>query len=176
MVMDEISNNNTKRMIWTFAIILILHNLEELYRMGDFLNAHTNEFPAFFQQAAGMWQGNSFTIAIWGLNIFGLLLAIVLTLNIQKRWVHVLFVFLTGTMGLNALMHIGQSIYLRNLAPGVVTAVLLVLPVSVRSIRHEVESGWVSKRLLYLLLGAGLLAMPLIIWLIMMLTGLIVNW
>ena len=166
--MDETSIHMTKRLIWTFAIIFILHNLEELYRMSDFLKTHTNEFPAFFQKAAGMWQGNSFSIAIWGLNIFGLLLAMVLTLNVHKRWVHVLFVFLTGTMGINAVMHIGQSIFLRNLAPGVVTAVLLVLPLSVRSIRHEVSSGWVNKRLLVVLLCAGLIAMPLIIWLVMM--------
>ena len=168
MVMDETSINVTKRLIWTFAIILILHNLEELYRMDEFLTGHTDEFPAFFQQAVGMWQGNSFSMAIWGLNIFGLLLAMVLTLNVHKRWVHVLFVFLTGTMGINAVMHIGQSVFLRNLAPGVVTAVMLVLPLSVRSIRHELNTGWVTRRLLILLLGAGMIAMPLIIWLLMM--------
>ena len=167
MVVEETSNNITKRLIWSFAIILILHNLEELFRMSEFLDTHVREFPPFLQQTVGMWQGNSFSVAIWGLNVFALLLAVVLTLNVQKRWVHVLFVFLTGIMGINAVMHIGQSIYLRNLAPGVVTAVMLVLPVSVRSIRHELNTGWVNKRLLLLLLGAGLIAMPLIIWLLM---------
>ena len=175
VVMEETSINRTKRLIWMFAIIFILHNLEELIRMSEFLNAHVKEFPTFFQQAAGMWQGNSFSVAIWGLNGFALLLAVLLTLNVQKRWVHILFTFLAGTMGINAIMHIGQSIYLRNLAPGMVTAILLVLPVSIRSVIHEVKSGWVSKRLFVLLLGTGVITMPLIIWLIMLVTGWIVN-
>jgi hypothetical protein len=168
VVVKESSIAASKQFIWAFTIIFILHNLEELLRMSEFLNDHMNEFPSFFQQAASMWQGNSFSAAIWGLNGFALLLAVVLTLNVQKRWVHVLFVFLTGIMGINAVMHIGQSIYLRNLVPGVVTAVMLVLPLSMRCIRHELDTGWVNKRLLILLLGAGLIAMPLMIWLLMM--------
>ena len=172
--MSETAIHATKRLIWTFSIIFILHNLEEHIRMSDFLDTQMNKLPAFFQQAVGMWQGNSFSVAIWSLNVFALLLTVALTLNVQKRWVHVLFVFLAAIMGINAVMHIGQSIYLRSLAPGVVTAVMLVLPVSVRSIRHELKSGWVNRQLLFLLLGAGLIAMPLIIWLVMMVSGWVV--
>jgi hypothetical protein len=163
----DASQKNTRQLIWVFTAVFIFHNLEELFRMSDFLNVHVSEFPAFFQQAAAMWQGNSFSLAIWGLNGFALILAVILTLNVQKKWARVLLVFLAGTMGINAVMHIGQSIYLHNLVPGVVTAVLLVLPVSIRSVVHEVKSGWVNKRLLFLLLGIGLITMPLIIWLLM---------
>ena len=111
--------------------------------------------------------GNSFSVAIWGLNGFALLLALLLTVNVQKRWAHVLFVFLAGIMSINAVMHFGQSIFCTTRHPVVVTAVALVLPLSVRSIRHEVSSGWVAKRELWWLLAGGLLAMPLIIWLLM---------
>ncbi|MBI9049430.1 MAG: HXXEE domain-containing protein [Anaerolineaceae bacterium] len=175
-VVTEQHATRQKQLIWLFTISFILHNLEELIRMPIFLDQHMHTYPAFFQKFAGNWQPQSFSLSIWILNFLAVVLAFVLTINVEKRWAHLTITFLAGIMIINALMHIAQSLFLGSIVPGLVTAVFLILPISSRLLIHELKTDGISKKELGILIGVGLLSMPLLIWLVLRLSTWLIGW
>ena len=105
---------------WLFPVAVSFHNLEEAIWLPGFWCAH----------GWNRVSGAQFRVAA----VLVAALAFAVTYAAQRagratsaRWILVAFCFV---MLLNALWHIGATLYLRVYAPGVVTAVLLVLPVT----------------------------------------------
>lgn len=162
-------------LVWGFAISMVLHNLEELLRMLPFIEEHAGEFPAFLRQLANQWQPQSFALAIWAINIVAILLAWYISGHPASRKVHWLAALLATLMLVNAFSHIGQSLYLHALAPGVVTAVVLILPCTLSLLIMEHCSGLLNARQQLLLLVIAVPLMLAVIILLINLAGWITN-
>jgi hypothetical protein len=146
---SSIANGQKTRLhwlVWIFTISFILHNLEELLRMESFLAQHMDKFPVFFQKMAGAWQPSSFAIAIWMLNGLTILFAWISTSNGTKVWVKQGLTIFAALLVCNALSHVLQSIYLGILVPGIFTAILLILPISLILLRTAHQNQWLSRR------------------------------
>jgi len=64
-------------------------------------------------------------------------------------------VFLMATQVHNAIFHLGGTLVFRDFSPGLITAMLLYVPVNVLIMRSALAEGWVSGRTLWILFVAG---------------------
>jgi hypothetical protein len=175
VALSPVQAKNVRRLVWAFAAGFILHNLEELLRMQAFISAHAQEFPQFFQQITSQLNPQVFPLAIWSLNIAAIVLAWFITRRLSNARLHLGLSFFATLMTFNVLSHITQSLYLQRLAPGVVTAVLLILPCCLAILRMERHNGWLSQKQLVILAGISLPAMLLLIGLILSFTSWLVG-
>jgi len=164
-----------KALLWIFSFSFILHNLEELFIMGGFLNRHLAEFPAFFQPIAVSIQPAQYSLAIWMLNCLTLPLTWWAIRRFQFKQTHQWISLSAILMGINALMHLSQSLFFTNLAPGSGTAAILILPISTLLVRAELKIGLLQKKHLILYSILAVLVMPLIIGVILSLAGWILS-
>lgn len=117
--MNNLATLSFEKVQWAFPVVATLHNLGEAILI-----------PAFWEQRS--WH---FALSGWEFRFLGFAFSAVTFLVTylsahrgRKSAGAYMFVFLSGVMFLNALWHIGATIYFQRYAPGVVTAVLLVMP------------------------------------------------
>ena len=132
--MCNLNRLSFERAQWAFPVVVTLHNLEEATWLPGFWQNRSWHLPisaAEFRIAAGL-------VAI---------LAYMLTyLSIRggKKSVSAYMMASFSTiMFLNAIWHIAAAVYVRSYAPGVVTAILLVLPVTIYLLRRALREGYV---------------------------------
>ncbi|MDR2962502.1 MAG: HXXEE domain-containing protein [Bacteroidales bacterium] len=118
---------------WLFvAIAWTIHNVEEFLTMPQWIGAHESQLP--FNQIiplANLQQ--SFPI---GLLIVTLLLIIIPLLAIRRKWDNRVLGVVLGIFLVNAVQHIAVSLALRTYSPGVITALLINLPLSIAILRQ----------------------------------------
>jgi len=73
--------------------------------------------------------------------------------NRVSAWMAI--VFLMATQVHNAIFHLGGTLVFRDFSPGLITAMLLYVPVNVLIIRSALAEGWVSGKILWILFVAG---------------------
>ncbi|MFZ0390416.1 MAG: HXXEE domain-containing protein [Calditrichia bacterium] len=118
-----------------FLVGFTLHNLEEaLWLPGWSANA-------------GKWQRpldrNSFIFALIIITLLGYLITLADILDGQTgNFIHYLFLGFAGMMGLNAVFpHLAATLLLKKYAPGLLTGLLLNLPLSLILIIHSLQNG-----------------------------------
>ena len=73
--------------------------------------------------------------------------------NRVSAWMAI--VFLMATQVHNAIFHLGGTLVFRDFSPGLITAMLLYVPVNVLIMRSALTEGWVSTKILWILFVAG---------------------
>ena len=148
------------KLMWIFPIALTLHNLEEAIW-----------FPAWSQNA-GVWARPVGTAEFRVAALILSLLAFSLTLwsartRQQSFSTYILSGFLFAML-LNVIFHLGAAVGLRHYAPGVVTAVLINLPVMGYLLRLMFQEKWVTwPKALWALIAvplAMLSLIPVLLW------------
>jgi len=132
--MNNLTTVSFEKLQWAFPVAVTLHNLEE----------------AIFIPA--LWEQRSWHLALsgWEFRLLGFGFSAV-TFLVTYLSVHsgresagaYLLAILSGLMFLNALWHIGATIYFQSYAPGVVTAVLLVMPVTACLLYRKIRERYV---------------------------------
>jgi len=107
--------------IWLFPFAVLAHNLEESIWMPIFWRQHALQIP---------YTALEFRIAAVGLAFLAFWITYLAAKNGARSKSGILLFLYCGAMWLNAWWHVGVSIYFRGYAPGVVTAVLIILPVT----------------------------------------------
>ncbi len=102
---------------WLFPVAVSLHNLEEAIWMPRFWSAHSWRLIS----------ANEFRWLVAAISV----LAFVITFAANRggRVALRLFFWFLIVLFVNAFWHIAAAVYLRGYAPGVITAVVVVLPV-----------------------------------------------
>jgi hypothetical protein len=123
---------NTTR-CWIYIIIAwSIHNLEEAVTMSKWYAANATRLPIPASiQVSTMQQ--IFPIA---LIIATLLLFIIPILAIYKKWDHRILGIVLGIFLVNAVQHILATIIFLGYSPGVITALIINLPLSIFLIRQ----------------------------------------
>lgn len=155
--------------IWMFLIVFVLHDLEEIIVVENWLIRHrerlARSIPAFLQKTLQPMLSMStaqFSVAVTC--IFAVLSAAVLltVLTWQAGTYLPFFLVCLHVLFLHVFTHIGQSLLFRTYTPGVVTAVVLVLPYSVYTYYRLFAEGWISWSLIGETLPFSLLVIPVL--------------
>lgn len=113
------SRRNNLKIYWLFPVVVFVHNMEEAIWMPRFWRSH-----AWHPIHVTEFRALAFAVAL-------LAFAVTYAATRERRKFAIYaFAAFCAIMLLNALWHIGVTIYLRTYAPGVVTAIFLVLPIS----------------------------------------------
>jgi hypothetical protein len=149
-----------QKLQWLFPIAVTLHNGEEAFSIPKWVSAHGAQVP-LHPNAAKLWLG---WLALTGVSF------VVTYLSARKGkgtvWAYLLFGYVAAMLANVFIPHIPATLIFGEYTPGVVTAVLVNLPVMSLLLFRAVREQWVSgmKALGYALLvplatGGAILAL-----------------
>jgi len=153
-------------LVWLFIVVFLLHDLEEIIFVESFIKKNRNQVIGKVPVRISKRLDKMFNITS-GQFAFAVLLEFI---------VFIPFVFIAAEQGkffiflsfntlflLHVFTHFGQSLYLKMYTPGVVSAVLLVLPYSIYLFISLIMENLVTWREILLSIPVGLLIIPIVL-------------
>lgn len=148
---------NFKLYIWGVAVAFLLHNSEEFLSQYSWFMRHFLSIPEFFinmlPPELKLSEINSLMKIALGLaTLLPALISFWAFLRPRKSVAFILLVLLYWVAALNAVQHIAISLFFLEYSPGVITATLINLPLSVLFFRRIVAENRITKGLVIKLL------------------------
>jgi hypothetical protein len=139
---------------WGIFVAAAVHVVEEYFFPGGFLGTMKDFQPRFAP----------FITPAFAIIINGLFLSLCLAVALAQGRPPLLGLSVAALVGLNGLMHAGAAARLRGYAPGVVSGVLLYLPLAVLAFCRESAQGNLTARAagMALVLALLLQAVPIV--------------
>lgn len=127
-----------RKLQWLFPIAVTLHNAEEAIWMSRWTASHAVQLPVRPPGAAEMWAALVvFTVAAFAVTYLST------RRGPESIWAYLTFGYIVAMLANVFVPHVPAAIVFRGYAPGVLTAVLINLPVmSILAIRM-LRDGWV---------------------------------
>ena len=129
-----------QKLQWLFPIAVTLHNSEEALWLPAWWVRHASELPLHPAAAAFRSALAALTVAAF----------VVTYLSARKGkqsvWAYLMFGYIVAMLANVFVPHIPASLVFRSYTPGVVTAVLINLPVMSFLSVQALREGWVSGR------------------------------
>jgi hypothetical protein len=153
--------------IMLVPLVYTVHELEEYLTALPWLRQHSSEIPTFMAQAV---PDSATFILVAGAIFFMVFMGagLLMLRDPDSRWWTALFGILIVARLENAFVHVGQSVLFQSYTPGVITAVLVVGPISVVVLRELVQHGMLKWASLLWMAPAALLvqvaAIALLVW------------
>ena len=142
--------------IWAAPVAFLVHDAEEIATLERWLGLHAPALPAAARPLVGITTGQ-FAVAV-GVLFVGILLAAAHGARQARRErLSIPFLLVAGALVANAVTHVAQAAYFRGYTPGVVTAVVILLPYGLALGRRLRASRLASPRLLAGAVGGGML-------------------
>lgn len=150
---------------WILAApgVFLVHDAEEIATVPSWLHAHRAALPAAVQ-AFAIVTTRQFTIAVVVL-FLGLLVATMHAVLRARAGVRsVPFLLLAGALVANGVTHLAQAVAIRGYTPGLITAVLFVIPYGIGLGQQLHSTGLTSRRSWLAMIACGaLLQVPIIV-------------
>ena len=135
-------------------VVFLVHDAEEILTVEPWLRTHRGELPAVVQPFAAVTTAQ-FALAVGMLFVGFLAVAAHGARQARRGRASVPFLLVAGALVANGLTHLAQAAYFRGYSPGVVTALVLVLPYGYLLGARLLASGLVTRRALAGALAAG---------------------
>lgn len=161
--MAAVQDMQIVRWIWAAPSIFLLHDAEEIATVAPWLRDHRAVLPTAMHPFADV------TTEQFELGVGLILLAVLVTTLHAVRCARagarsIPFLLVVGALVANGVTHLGQAAAFRGYTPGLVTAVLLVIPYGIGLGEQLRTVGMVSRRAwLGLIAFAALLQVPIVI-------------
>ena len=151
------------RWIWAAPGVFLVHDAEEIATVASWMPNHRVELPAAVQPFA-IVTTRQFSFAVIVL-FLGLLAATVHAVPRARVGTRSLpFLLMVGALVANGVTHLAQAAVFRGYTPGLLTAVLLVIPYGIGLGEELRNSGLASRRTWLAMVALGaLLQVPIII-------------
>lgn len=146
----------TKRS-WYFLIGLAfaLHNSEEAIAAPRMLAMMQARGPSLLRSFYAGIEVSELRVSLFILTALGLFLALMAARNEESTSGAYIMLVFAALIGLNALMHIALAVTFRTYMPGLITAILLTLPLSLLVLAHGFRERWVSMRAYWSIIPAA---------------------
>ena len=137
-------------MLWMIPLLFLIHNLEESFQMPQYL---ANQFSITFITS------QQFSIAIFILTLFVLLIVFLYQINILSSiyWI----IFIQGAIFFNSVQHIILFFIYRSYNPGVISAVFIAI---FSIFFFSSQKHLIHKNNFLITLAFSLFSYPIIIW------------
>lgn len=154
-------------LIWLSLIVFVIHDLEEIIWVEPFLKKNRallkKRLPqTIFNKLQGKLDMTSsqFGVAV----LFEFLILIPIVYAAAEYDTYFLFIAFNAILLLHVFTHLGQSLVLRTYTPGVVSAVIVVLPFTLYLFYRFLSNGLVTWSLIIISIPVGLLVIPIILF------------
>lgn len=160
-------------LIWLFPIIFVFHDFEEIIMMEKWLKLNTAKLNERLPQkwADRVSEQFSMTTAQFSAAVLIIFLVVSSSTFMASQYIQngplgniYFFTSVVLVFFIHVFTHIGQSIYLRSITPGVVTSIFLVLPYSFVMLKTLLELHLINWNTLLLALPFGLLMIPTVLF------------
>jgi hypothetical protein len=142
--------------IWAAPVVFLIHDAEEIATVEPWLGVHRSELPQPLQPLATITT-QQFALAVAVLGIGLTLVSAHGAVRAGQRRLSIPFLIAAGALVGNALTHVLQAAVFRGYTPGVITAVLVVLPYGAGLTRSLVEVHLATWRRCLVAIAAGML-------------------
>lgn len=130
---------NVQTLIWLFPIIFVLHDLEEIIMVEKWMDKNSgtiyNKLPT--KIADKVIKQFSMSTAQFSVAVFVIFVFVSSSTYMASQYINhgpfgniYFFTVMMLIFFLHVFTHIGQSVFLRSITPGVITSIFLVLPYS----------------------------------------------
>lgn len=150
------------RWIWAAPGVFLIHDAEEIATFASWVPNHRADLPAGVQPFA-MVTTRQFTIAVIVL-FLALLAATMHAVHRARVGTRSLpFLLMVGALVANAVTHLAQAAMFRGYVPGLLTAMLLVIPYGIGLGEQLRSSGLATRRMWLTMIALGALLQVAII-------------
>jgi len=152
-----------RKALWLAPLLLVIHNFEEYLTMPAFISRYWQDLPAFISNITS-WSSHQFSVALIIVTLIAFLFTYFGSISEANGTGMFLAITTQVVLLINAVQHIGASIWLRTYTPGVLTSIILYLPLLSYLILRSLKEGYISKKLLIysFILGIAML-LPIIL-------------
>ena len=160
-VKPALPQDKLQRLMRLLPLIFLIHDGEEILTMSAWVKRYSHRMP---RRVAALHGGRrQFSVGV--LVVFLLVVAVSVVGERARQSRTAFHVYLVGFSALfaNVWTHLGQTLVFRGYTPGVVTAVLVVLPYSAAVYRQMARERLLDRSTFIRSLAAGLGLMALII-------------
>lgn len=152
-----------RRALWLGPLVLVIHNFEEYLTMPAFNTRHSQDLPAFVRNIAAM-SSDQFSIALIIVTMLAILFTFLGGISEANKPGMFLAITTQAALLINGAQHIIGSIWLRTYTPGVLTSLILYLPLLSYLILRALKEGYISKKLLtYSFIWGIIMLLPVIL-------------
>ena len=145
------------RRSWYFLIGLAfaLHNSEEAIAAPRMLAMMQSRGPSLLRAFYSGIEVAELRVSLFILTALGLFLALMAARNEASTSGAYMMLVFAALIGLNALMHIALAVTFRTYMPGLITAIVLTLPLSLFVLSRGFRERWVSTRAYWSIIPAA---------------------
>lgn len=144
-------NSKLKRLITLFPFLYLIHDIEEIITVENFLIAHSNIIPF---QVTKVEFALAFTL-LWVLASVGCFKALSGRIFLKMKPTTYLSFLVPGILLANGIGHLFQFIFLKDYVPGLITTIFIIFPYSFLTLKFLLTEKVLTlkKFLSYLILG-----------------------
>lgn len=153
-------------LIWLFIVIFVLHDLEEIIWVESWIKKNrkqvVNMVPTRIKNQLHKMlniTSGQFAVAV----LLEFILFIPITFIAVEQGKLFMFISINSLFLLHVLTHVGQSLYLRMYTPGVVSAVVLVLPYTFYLFTRLIREELITYGSILLSIPVGFLLIPIVL-------------
>lgn len=160
---------DVQMLIWLFPILFIFHDFEEIIIIEKWMNKNTNVIYRKLPEKMANRVIKQFTMstaqfafAVLVIFFFVSVSAILASQYFKQGLFGSIYLFLICTLVffLHAFTHIGQSILLHSITPGVVTSTIIIIPYSIVLYKSLLENGFITWGNIFISLPFVVLLIP----------------
>ncbi|MFS0839746.1 HXXEE domain-containing protein [Paenibacillus sp. 1P03SA] len=163
LIDDYISLNSV---VWLFLAAFMIHDFEEIIFVEPWMKKNYKRlrprvpgpWQRLFQEMSGV-TSSQFAVAVF----VEFILFVPVAYLAAERGIWALFIGFNALLFIHVFTHLGQSVLLRAYTPGVVTAVMVVLPYSVYLFYRLLRDGAATWQDLLVCAPSGLLLLPVVL-------------
>lgn len=156
---------STQTLVWLFIVVFMLHDLEEIIAVEPFLNRRRElilkKLPERFKNQAGsmLTIGSAqFAFAV----LLEFIVFIPFTYAAAEHGFYLAFLAFNSLFLLHVFTHVAQSVILRTYTPGVITAVIVVLPYTLYLFGRLLSMQAVTWGEVFVSIPLGLIVIPIV--------------
>ena len=153
-------------LIWLFIVIFLLHDLEEIIWVESWIKKNKqhvmNVVPTSIKRRLDKMltiTSGQFALAV----LLEFIIFIPFTYLAAEKGVYLIYLSMNTIFLLHVFTHVGQSLYLRMYTPGVVSAVIFVLPYTLYVLHSLLAKELVTWEEILLSIPIGLFIIPIVL-------------
>ncbi|MEB3101349.1 HXXEE domain-containing protein [Ferviditalea candida] len=167
--MEEITTHliSVNSLIWLFLVVFMIHDFEEIIFVEPWIKKNFNQIINKVPERITiiLSEYSTVTSSQFAVAVFvEFVLFTVITYLAAEQGSYIFFIGFNAILLIHVFTHFAQTLYLRMYTPGVITALLIILPYSIYLFYRLIGEGIVTLREVFIYAPFGLVLIPIVLF------------